>query len=276
MSRIIIAYVPVVHAGYIAFFKRHLAPLYILGSDIIESFPRIDRDLRAVSAQDARKIVQALGVCPSVSILNFENLPAVEKHQGQIILPNDELSRVVASRHFARADVVFETVFLRWDKMAALTKLPVIPDQMTSRGELERLFMGIAFDHASLSSDWWRRVGTLAVRDGISLLAAYNRHYPSEHSPGIVGDPRANFDAGMSIDISSALHAEKILISHAARSGIRLDGASIYVTTFPCHDCARMIVEAGIRKVYYAEGYSQLDAADTLKSHGVELILVQM
>ncbi|MAG12403.1 deoxycytidylate deaminase [bacterium] len=276
MSRIIVAYVPVVHAGYISFFKKHSAPLFVFGGDIIKSFPRIDRDLRAVSAQDACKMVQSLNVCPSVCVLDLENLSSVKQHTGQIVFPDDELSRAIAHEHFIGANVMFDTVFLRWDKIAALSKFPVAPDQIISQEIFDRIFMTSAFNHASLSSDWWRRVGAVVMKDNVALLVAYNRHYPSEQSPGIVGDPRANFDAGISIDISSALHAEKMLIACAAKDGINLSNASIYVTTFPCHDCALMIIEAGIKKVYYTEGYSQLDAEGTLKSRGVELVRVQM
>ena len=89
------------------------------------------------------------------------------------------------------------------------------------------------------------------------------------------GDPRSNFDAGQRLDISTAIHSEVGLIAKAAKQGLSLDGASAYVTTFPCPNCAHLLAEAGIKKVYYQKGYSLLDAEEILKAYGVEIILVQ-
>ena len=61
----------------------------------------------------------------------------------------------------------------------------------------------------------------------------------------------------------------------AARDGVSLKGAEVYVTTFPCANCARLLTTAGITKVYYRDGYSMLDAEDIFKAAGVEIVLVQ-
>ena len=52
-------------------------------------------------------------------------------------------------------------------------------------------------------------------------------------------------------------------------------GSSVYVTTFPCINCARLLAEAGVKKVYYRDGYSRLDAETILKDKKVEIVLVQ-
>ena len=49
-----------------------------------------------------------------------------------------------------------------------------------------------------------------------------------------------------------------------------------FVSTFPCPVCAKSIAVAGIKKVYYCQGYSLLDAEDILRPYGVELIFVKM
>ncbi len=99
---------------------------------------------------------------------------------------------------------------------------------------------------------------------------------PSPHSPYINGDPRSNFNAGEMTHVSGAHHAEKRIIAHAARAGVSLLGAALYVATFPCAGCAMDIAEAGIWRVFYAEGYSNLDADGILRSKEVELIFVEM
>lgn len=60
---------------------------------------------------------------------------------------------------------------------------------------------------------------------------------------------------GAALEFSRAVHAEMDAILAAARSGARLTGARLYVTTFPCHYCARHIVVSGIDEVQYVEPY---------------------
>ena len=83
------------------------------------------------------------------------------------------------------------------------------------------------------------------------------------------------FDAGEKHHLSNSIHAEASLVGKAAKDGIRLNNTNLYVTTFPCPTCAKLVAEAGIKKVYYQDGYSLSDAEDILKNSGVELILVK-
>ena len=89
------------------------------------------------------------------------------------------------------------------------------------------------------------------------------------------GDPRSNFDAGEHPEIYTSIHGEASVVAQAARDGVSLKGAEIYVTTFPCANCARLIAEVGIKKVYYRDGYSMLDAEDIFKAANIEVVLVQ-
>src|SRR5690606_10170342 len=129
---------------------------------------------------------------------------------------------------------------------------------------------------ANKSSDWWRRVGAAIVKDGGILVSAYNKHLPTEHTPYVNGDPRNAFSKGVNIELSSAIHAEALAISEMAKKGIPLEGTSMYVSTFPCPVCAKLIASSGIKKVYYYEGYSMLDGEDVLRSKGVEIIRVNL
>jgi len=102
-------------------------------------------------------------------------------------------------------------------------------------------------------------------------MTSHNCHWPTAHSLYINGDPRSNFNAGEQIEMCTAIHAEASLVARAAKIGIPLNGASVLVTTFPCPGCARLLVEAGIKKLYFIEGYSLLDSLEILKSSGVEV-----
>jgi deoxycytidylate deaminase len=158
--------------------------------------------------------------------------------------------------------------------MTALSK--VNPDHVVSNEKFHQELLGRAYREAELSSDWWRQVGAVIVREGKIICAAHNAHMPSEHTPYIVGDPRSSFDAGERIDLSSALHGEVGAIAIAAKRGIPLLGADIYVTTFPCTNCARAIAGAGFSRVFYAEGYSQIEGEEVLRSRGIEIVRVQL
>jgi deoxycytidylate deaminase len=63
-------------------------------------------------------------------------------------------------------------------------------------------------------------------------------------------------------------------VARAARTGTALEGADLYVTTFPCPACARLIAESGFRRCYFSGGYSVLDGDGILRAAGVELFWV--
>jgi dCMP deaminase len=133
-----------------------------------------------------------------------------------------------------------------------------------------------ALEAAGLSSDWWRQVGAVAVRAGVVLAVAHNEHRPTEYSPYLDGDPRNEFSRGVRADLSTALHAEAAVVARAARDGLGLAGADLYVSTFPCPACARLVGEAGIRRVYFAGPYAVLAGDEVLRAAGVERIFVDL
>jgi dCMP deaminase len=63
-------------------------------------------------------------------------------------------------------------------------------------------------------------------------------------------------------------------VAAAARDGVSLRGADLYVTTFPCPACARLIAEAGVGRCFFAGPYSVLDGEDVLRAAGVKLFWV--
>lgn len=71
-------------------------------------------------------------------------------------------------------------------------------------------------------------------------------------------------------EFSRPVHAEMAALIDAARRGVAVDGRSLYVTTFPCHNCAKHIIAAGIRRVVYLEPYPKSRAGDL---HREEILL---
>ncbi len=80
-----------------------------------------------------------------------------------------------------------------------------------------------------------------------------------------------NIPSGERHELCRALHAEQNAFLQAARHGVSLDGGTLYITTQPCSICAKMIINAGIKKVVYEGAYPDDFALEFLEESGVEL-----
>jgi dCMP deaminase len=277
MRTFVIGYVPVIHKGYLNLFEKYRGKnsfLYVFGEEIINSFRHLRKDVRAANPKDVAKMAEALKFFRHVDVALPETLKIIPKGS-RIIMPCENISKTVAQKYFIDRKVIFSPIFLRWNSDKAKKEQRVDYDYAVSCTELTKEMFGIAYKEAERSSDWWRQVGAVVVKDKKIIFSAYNKHLPSEHTPYIVGDPRGEFHKGIFIELSSAIHAEAALISSAAKRGISLFGTDLYVTTFPCPVCARYIAYSGIKRVFFREGYSMLDAKDILNSFGVKTIYVK-
>ncbi|MGC8902180.1 MAG: deoxycytidylate deaminase [Fervidobacterium sp.] len=102
-----------------------------------------------------------------------------------------------------------------------------------------------------------RKVGALIVKDKRILATGYNQPpsgFPHCDEIGCIRDD-LNIPSGKNQEICYGLHAEQNALMQAAKFGISTDGATIYVTHKPCSVCARLIINAGIKRVVYIEGY---------------------
>lgn len=271
----LVAYVPTPHGGYVQLFRAHAGGmLWILGPELIAEFTALTRHLPGNDPDEVRAMVEALGIFESVRVLTPDDLDEV-RAAPLVVMPEDDVSRAIADRYFADRAVTLDGRWrLRWDWSSTQKALVSEGERTVSVEELDRELMQHAYAVAERSSDWWRQVAALLVKDGRVLLAAFNKHQPSEHTPYVYGDPRSNFEPGQGIDVSSALHAEVGVIAEAAKRGMRTEGCDLYVTTFPCPPCAYACANIGLRRLYYAEGYSRIEGAAALSSKGVEIIRV--
>jgi dCMP deaminase len=76
---------------------------------------------------------------------------------------------------------------------------------------------------------------------------------------------------GEEIEKVCSIHAEALAIAKAAKNGVSLDGATAYVTSFPCLICMRSIVAAGIKKVFYMNDFYKLHDMELFEKNGVEV-----
>lgn len=107
-----------------------------------------------------------------------------------------------------------------------------------------------------------RKVGALVVKEKMIISDGYNGT-PS-------GFENVCEDAH-GVTHPYVLHAEANAITKLARSGNNSDQATLYVTASPCIECAKLIIQAGIRRVVYAEQYRLTDGIDLLRRAGVDV-----
>ncbi|MEX2436772.1 MAG: deaminase [Candidatus Paceibacterota bacterium] len=270
----IIVYVPALHKGYIEFFKENPGNIFLIDLSLVRNIPRLERDIRAMDTSDVKKSLESIGFS-NVDIIDKNNIKKISS-LNNIFMPEEDVSKEFAKEFLNNKDVNYVPVFLRWNRHNSLKKdKEVLSDTTITRDKFDKEIINKAYKEAEKSPDWWRQVGAVLMKDKEIVLTGYNKPLPSNDVHNIFGDPRSNFDYGESFELSKFIHAEAKIIAEAANKGTSLNGASIYVTTFPCPVCAKSIALSGIKKVYYKEGYSLLDAEDILKSFDVEIIKVE-
>lgn len=274
MTYATLAYVPVVHQGTLDFFNKYPGKIYLLDNvEGAQEYVHFERDIRALRAADIERELRAHGFA-EVAVIAPSALRDLGVH-GEVISPKDEAIEFFIKKYAPELTVKYVDAFLRWTKIISTQEFVVPPHRIISHDAFAQATIAALGEEAGKSADWWRQIAAAVVREGRVLFADHNRHLPSDHALVINGDPRSNFDAGQYPDIYTSIHAEAALVARAAREGVSLKGADLYVTTFPCSNCARLITEAGIVRVYYDKGYSRLDAEEILKSADIEIVKVE-
>ncbi len=108
-----------------------------------------------------------------------------------------------------------------------------------------------------------RKVGAIMVKDNMIISDGFNGT-PS----GFVNV--CEDEAGVTFPY--VLHAEANAITKVARSNNSSEGSTLYVTASPCVECSKLIIQAGIRRVVYAEKYRLTDGLDLLERAGIETL----
>lgn len=242
------------------------------------------------------RVVDAMSMSSENKVVPGAELASAD----EVIFPDEELSHNLYETYLVdfvpKEKVTYEGIFLRWDAKKSQSRSDVHPSQKITSEEFHKTIMTQAMSEASHSLDWWRQVGAALVVSNsvvsnsdiaipknqavtntsaqVPLLVARNTHLPYDQQPYVDGDPRADYSSGEHIEMATSIHAEAFVVAQAAQKGISLQGASLYVTTFPCPVCARLLAKTGISKIFYSEGYSLLHGQEILEHAGIELIQV--
>ena len=136
--------------------------------------------------------------------------------------------------------------------------------------------MDIAELVAKRSTCLRRAVGSVVVKDKRILSTGYNGAPTGiKHciETGCLRE-KLNVPSGERHELCRGIHAEQNAIIQAAFHGVSIKGATLFCTNQPCSICAKMIINAGIIKLYYRDGYADSMAQEMFKDAGIEVIKI--
>ena len=145
-----------------------------------------------------------------------------------------------------------------------------------SRPSWETYFMNITNLVAERSTCTRRAVGAVLVKDKRILSTGYNGAPTGLKHCLEVGCLREQLgvESGKMHELCRGIHAEQNAIIQAAYHGVSVKGAAIFCTNQPCSICARMIINAGIKKIYYQSGYADSLAMELIEEAGIEVMQI--
>lgn len=135
--------------------------------------------------------------------------------------------------------------------------------KMDKQKKFDRSYLDMASVWAQNSYCVRRKVGAILVKDKMIISDGYNGT-PSGFENVCEDD--------MGVTKPYVLHAEANAITKVAKSSNSSDGATLYVTTSPCMECSKLIIQAGIKRVVYEEEYRVKDGVELLRRAGIEVV----
>lgn len=141
------------------------------------------------------------------------------------------------------------------------------------RPSWHQYFMTLAGQVSSMSTcASGRKVGAVFVKDKRIVATGFNG-VPSKYPhPNTCARRDSGVESGCGLDLCVCAHAEQNCIADAARRGVALEGCSVYVTCKPCSSCAGLIVNSGVKEVYYEKEYNSPRTEEIFKYGSVKLL----
>ena len=154
---------------------------------------------------------------------------------------------------------------------------------------VDLIYMQMAYQIAKLSYAKRRRVGCVIVKDTQIISTGYNgtphgfdngceedqvKVIENANHQAILEEKGYTCDSGCcskTITKREVLHAESNALAKISKSTLSSDGADLYTTTCACFDCAKLIIQSGIKRVFYSEDYRDMSGVDLLKQAGIEV-----
>lgn len=265
----------ILHKGYLDILDKYPeADIYILEQEIVKELTDLEKDIRKISNEQIITLLSSLK--KNVQILNEKILKELKNSNDNIIVISDPITDNLVKKYLNDyPKLIIESGFLYHRAEDVHTEEKQTTDS-SKYTETDINYMKEAYKVANESGCWWRQIASVLVKDSKILYKGCNEMLPNKDECYRIGCIRDHIKPGEKMDFCSAIHSEVNLIAQAARDGISLAGADLYVTSFPCPRCAKVIAKSGIKRVFYNQGWSNFDGERVLKGAGVDLIKIDI
>ncbi len=140
------------------------------------------------------------------------------------------------------------------------------------RPDWNQYFMQMAELAAKRSTCLRRKVGAVLVKDKRILATGYNgapKKLPHCEDTGCLRE-KEGVPSGEKHEICRGIHAEQNLIAQSAVHGVKTEGATVYCTNQPCSICVKLLINSGIKRIYYQDPYDDEFATRLLEQSDIE------
>src|SRR5262249_33596630 len=147
----------------------------LIGTGFADDYPVLKKEIRALDPQSALRYLLSSGVVKAGRVIEPSDLPGVVE-PGVLVTPDEDVTRGIVQQYAlsGRATVRFVPTFLRWDREWSKAARPPGYDGKVSADEYARRMQRLARQESGRSSDWWRQVGALAVKDEEIIAEEHN------------------------------------------------------------------------------------------------------
>lgn len=137
-------------------------------------------------------------------------------------------------------------------------------------------WMQLAIEQSNKSQCLRAKRGVVVVKNGKVIASGYNKIFPDDNyciENGCLRD-NLNLQLGFALEKCRSIHAEAMLVANATQKGINLKDTEIYSTCLPCSICAKLLITAGVKKVFYLDKYGNDESEKLLREMevGVERV----
>ena len=145
------------------------------------------------------------------------------------------------------------------------------------RPDWNQYFMEMAELAAKRSTCLRRKVGAVLVKDKRILSTGYNgapKNLPHCEETGCLREQK-DVPSGQRHEICRGVHAEQNLIAQSAVHGVKTEGATVYCTNQPCSICTKLLINAGIKKIFYKNSYDDEFTKKLLDQSDIEYKVIE-
>ncbi len=272
---VIIGTFAIIHRGYLDILDRYQdAEIFILNDNLAQKLYKLEIDLRKMPFNKTKNLLEALN--HSVNILDENNIEKLKNHE-QIILILDDVTEELRKKYLVNhPNLIIENGFYYHPQENVQKQEANSLNLIKNYTEQDIRFMKQAIILAAESGCFWRQIASLIVKNGKIIYEGYNEMLPNSDECYKIGCIRDNFQPGTKTEFCSAIHSEASVIAQAAKDGVSLEGASLYVTTFPCPACAKLIAVSGLKKCFYNQGWANFDGERVMQAAEVEIIKIDL